>query len=176
VNDGAALSRDPLGMDAWTLRVVATALVGFLALLLCMRASAAPARSPEPRCPSRAYVGTSERAAEAVVEVFVRTAVVGSAGPKPGACVLPSVAVPGLVHPRYETRYPQRLDGWYQLAPKIRNDRGFWEYAGFLYLSAPDVRPAAFQFLLELHGNRWLVSSFEVAPGAVEVNPENTPT
>jgi hypothetical protein len=163
-------------MDAWTLRVIATALVGFLALLLCMRASAAPTRSPERLCPGAAPAGTSERAAEAVVEIFLRTAVVRSRDPKPDACVPPGVAVPGLVHPRYETRYPRRLEGWYQFAPRIRNERGLWEYAGFLYVDAPDADPAAFRFLLELHGRRWLVSSFEVAPGAVDVAVENIPT
>ncbi len=43
-------------------------------------------------------------------------------------------------------------------------------------VSASDARPAAFQFLLELHGTRWLVSSFEVAPGSAEIDTGKMPT
>jgi hypothetical protein len=157
--------------------------IALMALALALVAScslgaagAAVARAPERACPESRAVGTGERAASAVVERFLRTAVVRPPESRAKACVPPALAVPGLVHPTYETRYPRRIGAWFQLAPKIRNDRGLWEYAGFLYVSAPDVRPAAFQFLLELHGRRWLVSSFEVAPGAVEVDAANAPS
>jgi hypothetical protein len=144
--------------------------------LLAGAAFAAAGGVPERACPARAPVGTGERAASAVVELFVRTAVVGPPESSPSACLPPALTVPGLVYPSYETRFPRRIGSWFQLAPKIRNGRGLWEYAGFLYVSAPDARPAAYQFLLELHGRRWLVSSFEVAPGAVEVEVTNAPT
>jgi hypothetical protein len=84
--------------------------------------------------------------------------------------------VPGLTYPRYETRLPRQVTAWFQLAPQIRNAHGLWEYAGFLHVSAPDAAPAAFQFLLELHGRRWLVSSFEVAPGSAEIDVGKLPT
>jgi hypothetical protein len=138
-------------------------------------AGASVGSPPERRCPGAAHIGASEPAASRVVELFLRTAVVVPA-PHARSCRRPTLTVPGLVHPRYETRFPRQIAAWYQLAPRIKNGRGRWEYAGFLHVSAPDAAPAAFEFLLELHGRRWLVSSFEVAPGSAEFEPENTPT
>jgi hypothetical protein len=138
-------------------------------------AGAAVARAPERTCPGAAHIGASERAADAVVELFLRTAVVRPA--RPGrSCLPPTLTVVRLAHPRYETRFPRRIAAWFQLAPRIKNAGGLWEYAGFLHVASPDAPPAAFQFLLELHGTRWLVSSFEVAPGSAEVEVGNAPT
>lgn len=153
---------------------ITLALVGVW--LLAGAAGAAIDRTPERTCPGAPRPGADERAAFAVVEVFLRTAVVRPPESSANACTPPALTVPGLVPPRYETRYPRRVGAWFQLAPRIRNDRGLWEYAGFLYVSAPDARPAAYQFLLELHGRRWLVSSFEIAPGGAEVEIANAPT
>jgi hypothetical protein len=144
-------------------------------------AGAAVERTPERVCPAPALLGASERAAGSVVTHFLRTAVVRQAGSSQGssaraACLPRNVTVPGLAYPSYETRFPKRIEAWFQLAPRIRNARRLWEYAGFLHVSSPDARPAAFQFLLELHGRRWLVSSFEVAPGSAEIEMENAPT
>jgi hypothetical protein len=121
--------------------------------------------------------GASERSAEAVVELFLRTAVVQRTGARTAlACRASNLLVPRLKHARYATRFPGRLQGWYQLAPKIRNARGLWEYAGFLHVSAPQTAPAAYEFVLELHANRWLVSSFQAAPGAAAVDFANAPS
>jgi hypothetical protein len=152
--------------------LIGAALVCVVSLALVAEAAAGP---PERRCPGTAHLGTSERAANAVVERFLRTALL----PRPPAqrsCRPPTLTVPGLVHPRYETRFPAQITAWFQLAPKVRNPRGLWEYAGFLHVSAPDAAPAAFEFLLELHGRRWLVSSFEVAPGSAEIDTGKMPT
>jgi hypothetical protein len=116
--------------------------------------------------------GSSERAAERVVQRFVRVAVVNA----PSACDTSTLTLPGLAHPRYPTGAPGKVVGWWQLAPRVTNAKGLWEYAGFLWLDAPDAAPAAFEFLLELHGKRWLVSSFAVAPGDSEVDLAKAPT
>lgn len=89
----------------------------------------------EPSCSQPSPIGSTERAAERVVNLFVQ------------AC------------------YPDAVGAWYQLAPRIRNAAGLWEYAGFLYLEARDRPPAAFEFLLELHGDRWLMASFVLVDG-----------
>jgi hypothetical protein len=127
---------------------------------------------PSSHCARRGPAGASERAAGVVIERFLHTTVVGI----PGGCGSSTLAVAGLAPARYETRLPQRVDGWYQLAPRVRNAKGLWEYAGFLWVDAPDADAAAFEFLLELHGNRWLVSSFVAAPGSAEVDPAKMPT
>jgi hypothetical protein len=116
--------------------------------------------------------GSSERAAERVVERFVRVVVVRSGS----SCESQTLELPGLEHPRYATQAPGQVVGWWQLAPRITNAKGVWEYAGFMWLDAPDAAPAAFEFLLELHDGRWLVSSFAVAPGGAEVDPTKAPT
>jgi hypothetical protein len=122
-------------------------------------------------CAPRVAGGTGERAAERVVELYLRTVVAGRA-----ACAESRLSVTGLDPARYETRRPASVEGWWQLAPRIRNPRGRWEYAGFMWLDAADAAPAAFEFLLELHGRYWLVSSFERAPGSAEVNFANAPS
>lgn len=76
----------------------------------------------------------------------------------------------------YETERPDELGGWLQLAPLIRNDRGYWEYAAFVWLDAPDAAPAAYELLLELRGDRWLVAVLRRAPGSAAVVPANFPT
>ena len=154
--------------------VVGAVLVATMALV-AVDADASVEGTPERRCPGAAHVGAGERAANAVVELFLRTAVVRPAS-QPRSCRRPTLTVPGLVPPRYETRFPAQIAAWFQLAPRIRNARGLWEYAGFLHVSSPDAAPAAFEFLLELHGRRWLVSSFEIAPGSAEVDIGKAPT
>jgi hypothetical protein len=122
-------------------------------------------------CARRPPTGSGEHAAERVVELYLRTVVAGRA-----ACIESRLSVAGLDPARYETSRPASVEGWWQLAPRIRNPRGLWEYAGFMWLDAVDAEPAAFEFLLELHGRRWLVSSFELAPGSAEVNFGNAPS
>jgi hypothetical protein len=122
-------------------------------------------------CAQRVAVGSSERAAERVVGLYLRKVVVGRA-----ACAESRLSVAGLDPTRYETSRPASVEGWWQLAPRIKNPRGLWEYAGFMWLDAADAEPAAYEFLLELHGSRWLVSSFERAPGSAGVNFANAPS
>jgi hypothetical protein len=161
------------GFAAGAVLVAAVALV--VTSVTTLEAGASVRSQPARLCPGSAHVGGSERAANAVVELFLRTAVVSPVA-QARSCRWPTLTVPGLVHPRYETRFPRRIAAWFQLAPRIRNARGLWEYAGFLHVSAPDAAPAAFQFLLELHGRRWLVSSFEAAPGSAEIDVGKLPT
>lgn len=115
----------------------------------------------EASCSQPIPSGSSERAAGRVVDLFVRTR----------GCRAQLAAPrlnPALVSPRlalYQSRSPDDFGASYQLAPRIRNAAGLWEYAGFLYLVARDRPPAAFTFLLELHGARWLVASFVLVDG-----------
>jgi hypothetical protein len=134
--------------------------------------AAAASTRPALSCARHGHVGTSERAAGVVIQRFLRTTVVRAAG----ECEPSTLAVAGLESARYDTRLPERVDGWYQLAPRVRNAEGLWEYAGFLWVDAPDADPAAFEFLLELHGKRWLVSSFRRAPGSAEIDVSKLPT
>jgi hypothetical protein len=156
--------------------VLAAACVSALLGTVVVFGSAASPGRAEPEhhaaaCARRLPVGGSERAAERVVELYLRTVVAGRA-----ACTESRLSVAGLEPARYETTRPASVEGWWQLAPRIRNARGLWEYAGFMWLDAADAEPAAFEFLLELHGRRWLVSSFELAPGSAEVNFANAPS
>jgi hypothetical protein len=153
----------------------ATCLTALAATVVLFGDSASAVRATEQRtnaaCAGRLPVGTGEQAAERVVQLYVRTALAGRA-----ACVATRLSLPGLESARYETARPASVQGWWQLAPRIRNARGLWEYAGFMWLDAEDAEPAAFEFLLELHGRRWLVSSFRRAPGSAEVNFANAPS
>jgi hypothetical protein len=148
------------------------AAVGLWALVPVADQVARATPRPSSPCVRSAAVGSSERAAGAVIEEFLRGVVVRT----DRACGSSSFGVPGLEPARYETRFPARAEGWYQLAPRIRNAKGLWEYAGFLWVDAPDAAPAAFEFLLELHGERWLVSSFRTAPGSAEIDLSKLPT
>jgi hypothetical protein len=154
--------------------LAAACLSALLGTVVVFGSAASPGRA-EPQhhaaaCARRLPVGGSERAAERVVELYLRTVVAGR------ACAESRLSVAGLDPARYETTRPASVEGWWQLAPRIRNARGLWEYAGFMWLDAADAEPAAFEFLLELHGRRWLVSSFELAPGSAEVNYANAPS
>lgn len=139
--------------------VAVTAVTALLAVMALARSAPLGDFAAHPAASSsacaRAPAGSTERAAEAVVEAFVGCI----AGASPDT-----------------TRFPARVEGWYQLAPRVRNARGRWEYAGFVWLDAPDAAPAAFELLLELRGNRWFVSSFSRAPGSAELDLSNVPT
>jgi hypothetical protein len=121
-------------------------------------------------------VGAGEGMADALVKRYLHTVVVHDASRPTKACEGRLLAVAGLAPVRYETRIPVRVQGWYQLAPRIRNAKGLWEYAVFLWIDAPDAKPAAFELLLELHGDRWLVSSIRRAPGSAEIDLSKLPT
>jgi hypothetical protein len=141
---------------------VGVLLVAFAAAACLTVAVGGVARSrAEPSCSQPIPSGSSERAAERVVDLFVRmrgcSAELATPQLKP-ALVASHLAL-------YQSRYPDDVGAWYQLAPRIRNAAGLWEYAGFLYLEARDRPPAAFEFLLELHGDRWLMASFVLVDG-----------
>jgi hypothetical protein len=155
-------------LAATCLTALAATVVLFGDSASAVRATAHPT---DAACAGRLPVGSGERAAERVVELYVRTAVAGRQ-----ACMATRLSLAGLEPARYETARPASVEGWWQLAPRIRNARGLWEYAGFMWLDAADAEPAAFEFLLELHGRRWLVSSFRRAPGSAEVNFANAPS
>jgi hypothetical protein len=156
----------PLVLVSATLAAFTVTIVGFSG----RPTGSAPASTGEPPCKPMP-AGATERAADRIVERFLRLAVVQGR-----ASCDEAMGIPGLEHPRYATRMPGRVAGWWQLAPRIRNANGLWEYAGFMWIDAPDAPPAAYEFLLELHAERWLVSSFAKAPGSAEIVIENAPT
>lgn len=167
-----ALPSRSAGTLAATSIAALLAAVGLWALVPVAGKGAAATTRSSSACVRSGPVGGSESAAGHVIERFLRAAVVRVST----ACGGSALAVPGLTPTKYETRLPQRVEGWYQLAPRVRNARGLWEYAGFLWVDAPDAQPAAFEFLLELHSNRWLVSGFRRAPGSAQLDLSNLPT
>jgi hypothetical protein len=156
----------------------ATFLVALLAALELPQdgdQAAAAAEGPRSPCRQGQSIGATEHAAGVVVETFLRTVVLEWEPQHVSSCA-GALAVAGLVPARYATRFPQRAQGWYQLAPRVRNANGRWEYAGFLWVDAADAAPVAFELLLELRGNRWLVSRFRRAPGSAEIDVSKLPT
>jgi hypothetical protein len=162
---------------AATLTALGATVAGFGVFEGATAAAASHARLTG-ECERPLPTGASEPAAEAVVERFLRVAVVLDTSGKTDSrrCGVERLGVPGLAPARYPTSAGRQVEGWYQLAPRIRNARGVWEYAGFLYVHSPSTPSAAFEFLLELRGQRWLVSSFRVAPGSAEVDFTKAPT
>lgn len=158
-------------------RVLLTSFAAAAALLLVADDLVFP--SARPSCREPIPTGSSKHAAERVVELFLRTTLVArkpaavraASRPVDPACgaEVVSPALAGSTLPSYATRYPDRITAWYQLARRIVNARGRWEYTGFLYLGAPDAPPSAFEFLIELRGNRWLISSFVLVDDDVEL-------
>ncbi len=129
------------------MRLVVLALV---AVTFAALVGAAAMRSRAADCGADLPAGGSEAAAQRIAEACARAA--------------------------YETERPDELDGWLQLAPLIRNDHGYLEYATFVWLDAPDTAPAAYELLLELRGDRWVVSVLRRAPGSAAVVAANSPT
>ena len=146
-------------------------LVLLVGLAMALGAGSEPAAEERrAACSRQIPSGGDERAAEQLLELFLRTTIL-AVEPGCGAeLTTGTVAVP-----HFRTSHPDRTDGWFQLAPLVRNAAGRLEYAAFLYLQAPDAEPAAFELLLELRG-RWLVSHVGRAPGSPKPDVGNLPT
>jgi hypothetical protein len=140
---------------------VGVLLASFAAAASLILGLGGPPGPRKPACSQPIPSGSSKLAAEHVVDLFVRTTLVGEKPACRAQLVSPALGRE-LAASRlaiYPSRYPGEVGGSYQLAPRVRNPAGLWEYAGFLLLQSPDGPPAAFEFLLELHGDRWLMWS-----------------